>query len=100
MNTLNSNSPNLVNIISTWLKETKYGEHFELDGHDIANTKLDWIKCHCTRPGDLPPTPKYDIIICETFIDVWQIKGKQGFTIQASDPTFFDQLAGLLNNVH
>lgn len=90
----------LANVIETWIKNSKYNAHFSIISSTIASCTLTWIKCTCVQGTSIPPTPKYDIVILEDMIDVWQQGHGNLEIIRPTDPQMFDKLSKLLDNAH
>lgn len=88
----------LYNLVETWLKENY--KHFSMTENNIAGIRLHWIYCDCNSKTSMPPTPRYDIIIEEDCLYVWDVRDNSERDISAASPTFFDQLKKLLDDAH
>lgn len=90
----------LINVIDTWIKNSKFKKHFSIIDNTVADYRLTWIKCECVNGITLPPTPKYDIIIADTALHVWEQKSGKTIEIKAIDPEIFEKLSNYLDNSH
>ena len=87
----------LPDIITGWIKDhPEFKDHYSVVSNSVGNTPqltIHWIKCKCKNPGALPPTPKYDMIILDEHISIWDMSRRAEITrLYARDPDFFNNL--------
>lgn len=99
---MNQEPLSLTSLIDAWIKDhPKLKDHYEVVGNSIAGVPLDWVQCKCKRSGELPPTPKYDMIISENTISIWDMQRQQEeVTLTPHDKDLFTKLEAYLEHSH
>lgn len=98
----------LPDIITVWIKDhPDFKEHYSVTSNSVGSGGVNpqliihWIQCKCKERGALPPTPKYDMIILDEHISVWDMSERAEITrLHASSPTFFDDLEKRIKMSH